>query len=105
MTNEVAPEMPPAYSELAKDGSGMPLAGETPPVIRQTEQQQQYAEYVAQTNAPIVIPQGGALPEGAVIVEQQQPQVVVVQQPGVGANYCHYCKAHVSLILRFVDFY
>ena len=103
MPNEVAPEMPPAYDELAKDGSGMPLAGQTPPAIPQTEQQQQYAEYVAQTNTPTIIPQGGALPEGAVIVEQQ-PQVVVVQQPGVGANYCHYCKAHVSRIPCFARF-
>jgi len=98
MTNEVAPEMPPAYDSVAKDDCGMPLAGETPPADSQTEQQQQYADYCAQPqNPPTIIAQGEALPEGAVIVQQpQQPQIVVVQQPGVGANYCVYCQQHVS---------
>ena len=94
MRNEVSPESPPAYDSVAKDGSGVPLAGEPPAVVPQTEQQQQYTEYCAQQNAAVT-------PQGAVIIEQQQPTVVVTVPPtNIAPNYCHFCNMHVSCITK-----
>lgn len=105
MTTEVSPESPPAYSSLANDGSGVPLAGNTPAVVPQTEQQQQYNQYCAQQNTT-VLPEGAViieqhqLPEGAVVIEQQQPQVVTMQPTNGAQNYCYKCDRPVSFITK-----